>query len=218
MLVPVRSTRSLKRALDVALGSAGLVVATPVAVVAGLAVALDDGAPVLFRQERVGLHGKPFTLIKLRTMRDGRATRVGHWLRRSGLDELPQLLNVLRGDMSLVGPRPLTMSEVRRLGWDDPRFEWRFRVAQGLTGPVQVLGAVSAKSSAAIERAYVRRGRFETDLAILGVTVLMLVAGRDRVRTVLRNGLKAHVEGWMSDHEREGAVQAPFAGASLGFE
>jgi lipopolysaccharide/colanic/teichoic acid biosynthesis glycosyltransferase len=218
MLTPVRSPRSLKRALDIALGSAGLLAATPVAVVAGLAVALDDGAPVLFRQERVGLHGKPFTLIKLRTMRDGRATRVGRWLRRSGFDELPQLLNVLRGDMSLVGPRPLTMSEVRRLGWDDPRFEWRFRVAQGLTGPVQVLGAVSAASSAAIERAYVRRGRIETDLAILGVTVIMLVAGRDRVRRVLRTGMKARVESWMSDHEREGSGQAPLAAAPLGLE
>ncbi len=99
-----------------ALGGAGVLAAAPVVALAACAVALDDGAPVLFQQERVGLHGEPFNLLKLRTMRDGRATRVGGWLRSSGLDELPQLLNVLRGEMTLVGPRPLTSSHVQRLG------------------------------------------------------------------------------------------------------
>jgi lipopolysaccharide/colanic/teichoic acid biosynthesis glycosyltransferase len=206
MMPLVAVGRSTKRVLDLALGGVGLLATAPVALVAAVAVALDDGAPVLFRQERVGLHREPFTVIKLRTMRDGRTTRVGGWLRSWGLDELPQLLNVLRGDMSLVGPRPLTPSDVRRLGWDHPRFGPRFEVAPGLTGPVQVLGAVSAKSSAAIERAYVGRGGVETDLAILGATALMFVAGRDGVQRLLRRALGSRLEAWTADDSRADPV------------
>ena len=196
---PVAVGRSTKRVLDLALGGLGLLATAPVAAMAAFAVALDDGAPVLFRQERLGLHRAPFTVFKLRTMRDGRTTRVGAWLRSWGLDELPQLVNVLRGDMSLVGPRPLTSSDVRRLGWDQPRFALRFQVAPGLTGPVQVLGAVSAASSAALERAYVGRGGVDTDLVILGATAVMLVAGREGVQRLLRCALRSHVEAWTSD-------------------
>jgi lipopolysaccharide/colanic/teichoic acid biosynthesis glycosyltransferase len=197
-----------KRALDVALGSVGLLTVAPVVAAAAVAVAIDDGTPVLFRQERVGRHNKPFTLLKVRTMRDGRATRVGGWLRSSGLDELPQLLNVLRGDMSLVGPRPLTSHDVHRLGWDRPRFGLRFRMPPGLTGPVQVLGAVSATDSAALERAYVCRGGVDTDLAILGATAVMLAAGRDRVQRLLRRALRSQVEAWTSDLGDEHSQEA----------
>jgi hypothetical protein len=116
--------------------------------------------------------------------------------------------------MSLVGPRPLTMSEVRRLGWHDRRFEWRFRVAQGLTGPVQVLGAVSASDSAALERAYVRRGGVDTDLAILGLTAVMFVAGRDRVQRVVRSRLEARVAAWSSDGDVDEGVDGGDLGVS----
>lgn len=191
-----------------ALGGAGLLAVAPVVAAAAFAVAMDDGTPVIFRQERVGRHSKPFTLLKVRTMRDGRATRVGGWLRNSGLDELPQLLNVLRGDMSLVGPRPLTTYDVRRLGWDHPRFGLRFRTVPGLTGPVQVLGAVSATDSAALERAYVSRGGVDTDLAILGATAVMLAAGRDRVQRLLRRALQSKVESWTSDLGDERSQEA----------
>lgn len=207
MVRPLR-VRPTKRALDVALSGAGLLAAAPVVAAAAAAVRLDDGGPILFEQERVGQKGEPFTVIKLRTMREGRATRVGDWLRSSGLDELPQLLNVLRGDMSLVGPRPLTASHVRRLGWDKPQYESRFEVAPGLTGPVQVLGAVSAADSAAIERAYVKRGGVATDLAILGATAAMLVAGREPVRRLLRRALHLKVEAWKDAEVLEDAQWA----------
>ncbi len=209
MMRPMQVARSMKRALDVVLGSAGLLASAPVVAVAAFAIALDDGAPVLFRQARVGRHGEPFTVFKLRTMRDGKATRVGRWLRSLGVDELPQLLNVLRGDMSLVGPRPLTSSEVRRLGWDHPRFAFRFQVAPGLTGPIQVLGAVSAADSEALERAYLRLGGIDTDLAILGASAVILVAGRDRVHDLLRRALRSHIEAWTSGDIDERSEAAP---------
>lgn len=112
--------RAAKRFIDLALSSAGLLASWPVIIAAGLAVKLDSPGPVFYRSRRVGRHGKPFDLLKLRTMRvdqdpnaplvtaggDSRITRVGRWLRRTKLDELPQLINVLKGDVSLIGPRP----------------------------------------------------------------------------------------------------------------
>src|SRR4051794_4869213 len=117
---PSAAYRAAKRGLDVIAAILGLIVLSPVLALIALAVKLGDGGPVFFRQERVGRRGANFAIIKFRTMRvaaeraglsvtaagDPRVTRVGHWLRRTKLDELPQLWNVVRGDMSLVGPRP----------------------------------------------------------------------------------------------------------------
>ena len=94
------------------------------AAIAG-AILLEDGRPILFRQERVGRARRPFHVLKFRSMRGDRVTRVGKLLRATGLDELPQFLNILRGEMSAVGPRPLTASDIRRLGWDAPRYDFR---------------------------------------------------------------------------------------------
>ena len=103
---------SLKRLFDVAGACAGLVVFAPVMAAVAIAVLIDDGRPVLFRQQRLGYRRRPFTILKFRTMRDGRITRVGRVLRATGLDEVPQFVNILRGEMSAVGPRPLTESDV----------------------------------------------------------------------------------------------------------
>ncbi|MFA6003558.1 MAG: sugar transferase, partial [Elusimicrobiota bacterium] len=103
-----------KRSLDVVLSLFALLLMGPVMVLTAFAVLLSSGPPVLFRQDRPGRGGRPFTIFKFRTMTDGRITPVGAWLRRMSLDELPQLLNVLHGDMSLVGPRPLRMDYLSR--------------------------------------------------------------------------------------------------------
>ena len=135
----------LPRWVDVLLASIGLVLAAPVIAVTGLAVAVSSGRPVFFRQRRVGQHGRIFDLYKLRTMKpdangpqitsgnDARITRLGSSLRRTKLDELPTLWNVLRGDMSLVGPRP----EVPRfVKLDDPLWQKILTVRPGITDPV----------------------------------------------------------------------------------
>src|SRR5687767_15494704 len=90
------------------------------------AVLVDDGGPVRFRPPRLGRRRRPFSILKIRTMRDGRVTRVGTALRATGLDEIPQFLNILSGEMSAVGPRPLTEADVRRLGWTGVEFDFRW--------------------------------------------------------------------------------------------
>src|SRR5690606_33802503 len=103
--------------LDVTVAVAAFLLLAPLMLLIALAIRFDDGGPVLFIQRRVGEGKRPFRIFKFRTMRDERVTCVGRWLRQTGLDELPQLFNMLRGDMSLIGPRPLTGADVRRLGW-----------------------------------------------------------------------------------------------------
>jgi exopolysaccharide biosynthesis polyprenyl glycosylphosphotransferase len=155
------SARFVKRTVDIAVASAGLVVLSPVLLVSAVAIKMSSPGPVLFRQLRVGRGGRPFTIFKLRTMHvnaeqvrheltdenesdglfkireDPRIHRFGRFLRRTSLDEIPQLFNVLRGDMALVGPRPFVLEESERIdGWAARRFE----VRPGLTGLWQVSG------------------------------------------------------------------------------
>ena len=147
--------RALKRCEDVLGAAVGLVLASPVIAASALFVKLSSPGPVFYRQERCGEHGRPFTLLKLRTMRtdaekdtgpvftaenDPRATRVGAFLRRWNLDELPQLWNVLRGDMSLVGPRPERPHFVEQFKEDIGRYMWRHVSKPGITGWAQVNG------------------------------------------------------------------------------
>ena len=185
----VDGARAAGRLLDLSLSAVGLAVLSPALVAAAAAILFDDGAPVFFRQERLGEGRVPFRLLKLRTMRAGRVTRVGKWLRATGLDEVPQFWNVVRGEMSVVGPRPLTREHVARLGWDAPPHDLRFRAKPGVTGPVQVLGAVSATDSARLEREYLARQSTGLDLAIVAATSAILVFGRDRVHTRMRQAL-----------------------------
>lgn len=144
----------LKRALDIVLALALLVAAGPLMLVTAAAVWLDSAGPVLFRQRRTGLGGREITILKFRTMLvqedgdcirqarrgDPRVTRVGSFLRRSSIDELPQLINVLRGDMSLVGPRPHALAHDTFYQSQIPTYGQRFRARPGITGLAQVSG------------------------------------------------------------------------------
>jgi lipopolysaccharide/colanic/teichoic acid biosynthesis glycosyltransferase len=176
---------SVKRGLDIVGSAAGLVVSAPVQAVLALLVARDLGRPVLFRQERPGLNGEPFTLLKFRTMHApdrargstddaARLTRLGRALRATSLDELPSLWNVLRGDMSFVGPRPLL---TEYLPLYSPEQRRRHDVRPGLTGLAQVSGRnlQSWQDRFRSDLEYVERRSFVLDLRILLRTIEVVI-------------------------------------------
>jgi lipopolysaccharide/colanic/teichoic acid biosynthesis glycosyltransferase len=181
----------VNRALDVATAGIGLVLVSPVLAAAAAAIKLEDGGPVLYRQRRVGLEGTEFELLKLRTMEldaerkgaglavnagDPRITRVGRILRRLSIDELPQLWNVVRGDMSLIGPRPTLAYQVERY---TSRQRRRLDVKPGITGWAQVNGRARLPWDDRIELDvwYVEHRSPWLDLKILARTPVALFAG-----------------------------------------
>lgn len=175
-----------KRIVDVSLSATGLALTLPLILGVALLVRAVLGSPILFAQERPGLNGRPFVLYKFRTMTDARMasgeplpdearlTRFGAWLRKLSLDELPQLWNVLKGDMSLVGPRPLL---VEYLPLYSPRQARRHEVRPGVTGWAQVKGrnALTWPQKFELDLWYVDHVSLATDLKILGLTLLRLV-------------------------------------------
>ncbi len=175
-----------KRALDVLVAGTACAVFAPVMVAVSLAVWLEDGGPPLFAQSRVGRSRNPFTLVKFRSMRNAQVTSMGQWLRRTGLDELPQFVNVVRGDMSVVGPRPLTSQDVERLGWAGPDHDWRFTARPGITGLAQLLAGRGARSSARLDRLYLRRESLLLDLQLIALSFAVNIAGKSKVRRFLR--------------------------------
>jgi lipopolysaccharide/colanic/teichoic acid biosynthesis glycosyltransferase len=187
----------LNRAADIVGASLGLVLASPVLAAAAVAIKLEDGGPVLYRQRRVGYRGEDFDLLKLRTMvvgaerqgagfavnrGDPRITRTGRLLRRLSLDELPQLWNVVRGDMSLIGPRPTLRYQVEQY---TPRQRRRLDVKPGLTGWAQVNGRTKLPWDERIELDvwYVEHRSPWVDLRILLRTPLALVTGTYKGKT-----------------------------------
>ncbi len=168
--------------LDLALATVGVLVFAPVVAVLAVAIRFEDGGSAFFRQERVGRLRRPFTVLKLRSMRDGEVTRVGRWVRATGLDETTQFLNVLRGEMSVVGPRPLTAADIDRLGWDGVEHEDRFALPPGITGLAQLFAVPGAASSRALDEAYHRDRCAWLDLQIVAASFVVNILGKSRVK------------------------------------
>jgi lipopolysaccharide/colanic/teichoic acid biosynthesis glycosyltransferase len=181
----------IRRAVDILVSSLALLLAAPALAAAMVAIRLDSAGPVLYTQRRAGLHGRPFEVLKLRTMVDGaehigaglaidaddaRVTRVGALLRRTSLDELPNLVNVLRGEMSLIGPRPTLPVQVEQY---TERQRGRLAVKPGLTGWAQVNGRASLPWAERIELDlyYIEHRSLALDLRILARTIAMVLGG-----------------------------------------
>jgi len=197
-----RSTMALKRVVDVLGAGFALALLSPVFAVAAIAIKLDDRGPIFYRQIRAGRRGKPFTMMKFRSMTgdaearladllainhldapvfkfrsDPRVTRVGRFLRRFSIDELPQLVNVLRGDMSLVGPRPEEIALVERY---ESEHKFRFVVRPGLTGPMQVLGRgeLNFDERLAVDMDYLETLSVTRDMRLIALTVPAVFRGK----------------------------------------
>jgi lipopolysaccharide/colanic/teichoic acid biosynthesis glycosyltransferase len=176
----------MKRLIDIVGALAGLLLLSPVMLIVAVLIARSMGRPVLFRQVRPGIGGRPFTMVKFRTMRDAhdetgapladadRLTRLGITLRATSIDELPALWNVLRGDMSLVGPRPLLMEYLPLYSPEQAR---RNDVRPGITGWAQVNGrnAISWPERLALDAWYVQNRSLWLDVRILALTVLKVI-------------------------------------------
>ena len=175
-----------KRVLDLLV--AGTACAAFAPLIAGVAVAtwLEDSGSPLFAQSRVGRQRQPFTIVKLRSMREQRVTRVGRWLRQTGIDELPQFVNVVRGEMSVVGPRPLTQEDVDRLGWHESDEDWRFAANPGITGLSQLLAGPTARSTRRLDRLYLQKQSLLLDLRLIALSFAVNLAGKRNVRRWLK--------------------------------
>jgi lipopolysaccharide/colanic/teichoic acid biosynthesis glycosyltransferase len=186
----------IRRAIDILVSVAGLLCTAPLIALAALAIRLESPGPVIYRQRRIGLAGRGFDVLKLRTMVDGaehigaglaidrgdaRITRVGALLRRWSIDELPNLLNVLRGEMSLIGPRPTLPHQVAAY---DERQRGRLAIRPGITGWAQVNGRTSLPWAERIELDlhYIEHRSLALDLEILKRTVAVLLGGEGLYR------------------------------------
>jgi exopolysaccharide biosynthesis polyprenyl glycosylphosphotransferase len=188
------TARLVKRVLDVVVASVGLLGSAPLLFAVAVAVRASSPGPVLFRQRRIGRDGRPFELLKFRTMTvnhdadttwsvegDGRVTPVGRFLRRTCLDELPQLVNVLRGEMSLVGPRPERPFFARRFSSDVPRYDDRHRVPTGMTGWAQVHGLrgdTPIPDRVRFDNYYIEHWSLWVDLVVLARTLVKVITNR----------------------------------------
>ena len=196
-LVVARPTLLVKRILDLLVSLASLTLGVPLLLLAAAAIKLDSPGPVFYRQTRTGRHGKLFKIVKLRSMRidaesggacwasegDRRVTRVGRLLRRSHLDELPQLWNVLKGDMSLVGPRPERPEFVEYLTASCPLYKERLVVRPGITGWAQIMAPYAAsledsKEKLKLDLYYIKNLSVFLDLSILASTMKIAILGR----------------------------------------
>jgi exopolysaccharide biosynthesis polyprenyl glycosylphosphotransferase len=184
--------RFVKRTMDIVLAIISLVIASPFMIVSAIAIKANDGGSIFFKQNRATKDGKIFAVYKFRTMKehvenysatdhDDRITKVGAVLRKYRLDELPQLFNILRGDMSFVGPRPEMLANIYSYTKALPEFEYRLRVKAGLTGYAQIMGKynTSPKDKLILDLMYIESYSFWKDLQLLFQTIMVLLRSED---------------------------------------
>lgn len=159
-----------------------LVITFPFLFVVMIGIVLIERKSPFFLQERVGKNKQPFTIIKLRTMLNGKITAIGAILRKTGIDELPQLINILKGDMSFVGPRPLTQNDIVRLGWNGSYYQKRWSIRPGIVGLAQLSPVCHKKMSWFYDQLYLKQHSFKLDVKILFAAMLIPFTGKQFVK------------------------------------
>lgn len=206
----------VKRLFDLLFASSGVLLFSPLLLLIALLIKLEDGGPVFFSQRRLGSGLRPFTIYKFRSMRNDKVTRVGRWIRATGLDEALQFFNVLKGEMSMVGPRPLTEYDIRRLGWFGSD-NARFALKPGITGLSQLYAGRGLRVSAFLDQIYIERASLLLDMRIIFFSFLINLMGKRRVKAMLarhRAGLcgrqrRRSVRGGQKRQVTQGALRMP---------
>lgn len=177
----------MKRTFDILFSIIGLLVfAIPLAVLYIL-IKTREHHPFLFRQTRLGKKKRPFEMLKIQTMVDGQVTPIGRIIRSTGLDEVPQFINVLRGQMSIVGPRALTDSVVMAMKWDDAYHARRWAVRPGITGFAQLYAKEQSNASFFLDCKYIECSNVCLDFCLLCITFLINIFGKNRIIKLLFN-------------------------------
>ena len=180
--------KTIKRLLDIAISSLAILVSAPIMLVIGILIKLDDGGPIIYSQDRLTENGRVFRIYKFRSMKqnsgdkpaqkeDDRITKVGKFIRKIRVDELPQLFNIIKGDMSIVGPRPESVTIAQEINKEVPEFGYRLKVKAGLTGTAQILGKynTSSKEKLLMDIYYIENFSIFNDLRLMFQTLLVFI-------------------------------------------
>ena len=175
----------MNRFLDIFAALIFLIVLSPVIVLAVILVVIFDRQNPIFKQERIGQDKNPFTIFKLRTMKSERITILGRVLRKTGIDEFPQFLNVLKGDMSFIGPRPLTFADIQRLNWETDYYKKRWSIRPGIIGLAQLSPICHKKMSWHLDKMYIEKKCLLLDARILLSSALVPILGKSKVKSII---------------------------------
>jgi len=185
----------IKRLLDIGISLFGLILTLPIMLIVAITIKIETPGPIIFKQSRLGLAGEEFTIYKFRSMienaeaktgpvwaqkNDPRITKVGHFIRKKRIDELPQLVNVLKGEMSLVGPRPEREIFIKKFSNEHPSFKNRLLIKPGITGLAQVTGGyeLTPRQKARLDLFYIQKQGLILDIKILLKTILVVILGK----------------------------------------
>jgi len=179
---------SMKRIFDITFSLIAFFVFLVPIVFIVLAILLIERHPILFSQERIGSHKRPFKILKFQTLVNNIPTKAGKILRKTGLDELPQFINVFKGDMSIVGPRALTNFDIERLKWNSEYHKIRWNCKPGITGYAQIYGGQNKKTSWFWDTKYIKSNSLVKDFAVILISFLMNIFGKTQIRRMIWPG------------------------------
>jgi len=167
-----------------------LICSTPLLLIVSLLILIFERDKILFYQNRIGLNQKPFTITKIRTMQHQKITFLGRILRKTGIDEIPQLINIIKGDINFIGPRPLTQFDIDRLEWNTNFHKQRWSIKPGLTGLGQLSPICHKKMTLFWDNYYVKHQCFSLNLKIITLTCFTLFLGKNNVKKIIQNKIK----------------------------
>jgi len=175
----------MKRLFDIAFSLIALTVFAFPSLLISTVLVIREKHPVIFKQNRIGLNKRIFAIYKFQTMINEVPTRTGKFLRKTGLDEIPQFINVLKGEMSIVGPRALTDDDIKRLNWNTETYSSRWKVKPGISGFAQIYGGQNKETSWYWDKKYINHSNIAIDFIVVIISFAMNLIGKRRVRNII---------------------------------